>query len=274
MRVSQQFYDTICSQPIELTVFKPVALELLGLVAEPEIVFFNITKIIKEDQALSAQVLRMANSPSYMGRCRCETIENAAIRLGSQQIANIAIAASHASVHVSEDPVVHSVMQDLWLHSHACALGCRSIVMTTGHQRFAEHAYLAGLLHDIGKLCLLKALERISRDQPGTNVLNKDFLLTVFSELHVEMGCRVMDHLNLPPIYRDIAAQHHSEYCATDDFLLSVVRLVNFTSRKFQLSLFPTQDQNEEILPETGSFLLDPSTLSILEEVMTGSRVI
>lgn len=273
MRISQQLCDALISQPIELTVFKPVALDLLGLVAEPDIVFFNVTKIIKEDQALSAHVLRMANSPSYMGRSRCETIENAAIRLGSQQIANIAIAASHASVHVSEDPVVHDVMQDLWLHSHACALGCRSIVLKTGHQRFADHAYLAGLLHDIGKLCLLKALERISRDPGSTIDLNRELLLAVFSELHVEIGARVMDQLSLPRIYRDIAAQHHCEYRDSDDFLLSVVRFVNVTSREFELSQFPTQDQDVDIMLESGSFQLDPASMSKLEDVMTGSRV-
>lgn len=43
MRISQQLCDALISQPIELTVFKPVALDLLGLVAEPDIVFFNVT---------------------------------------------------------------------------------------------------------------------------------------------------------------------------------------------------------------------------------------
>lgn len=268
MQVSQQLRDALCAQPIELTVFKPVALDLLRLIAEPDIVFFNITKIIKEDQALSAHVLKMANSPSYMGRSRCETIENAAIRLGSQQIANIAIAASHASLHASENPLVHSVMQDLWLHSHACALGCRSIVLKTGHQRFADHAYLAGLLHDIGKLSLLKALERIS----SPDDLNRELLRSVFSELHVTTGTRVMDHLNLPRIYRDIAAHHHFECRASDDFLLTVVRFVNHTSRTLELNQFPTQDLKAGGVSEGALIELDQASLEKLEETMSGSR--
>jgi putative nucleotidyltransferase with HDIG domain len=272
MQVSQQLFEAICSQPIELKVFEPIALDLLKLVAEPDINFFHVIKTIKEDQALSAHVLRMANSPSYMGRGRCETIENAAIRLGTQQIANIAIAAAHASVHASEDLIVHSAMQDLWLHSHACAIGCRSIALKTGHQSFADHAYLAALLHDIGKLFLLKALERISLDRSNEVSLNRNLMLTVFAELHVEMGCILMEHLNLPQIYRDIAAQHHSEYCDTDDFLLSVVKMVNFNSRKFQMSLFPTPDIYGNNCPGLGSLQWDETSMSMLEEVMTGSR--
>jgi HD-like signal output (HDOD) protein len=272
MLVPEQLYDTLRSQPIELQVFKPVALDLLRLVAEPDINFFNVIKTIKEDQALSAHVLKMSNSPSYMGRSRCETIENAAIRLGTQQIANIAIAASHASVHASEDPVVHDAMQDLWLHSHACALGCRSIALRTGHQSFADHAYLAGLLHDIGKLYLVKALERLSQDKTASISLDRNLLMTVFAKIHVEMGCRVMDHLNLSQIYRDVAALHHSDYIDTDDILLSIVRLVNYNSRKFELSLFPTQYRNEDICPDLGSFHPDESSMTKLREVMTNSN--
>lgn len=269
MHISPQLYEALCEQPVELMVFKPVALELLNLVAEPDIHFFNVIKTIKEDQALSADVLKIANSPSYMGRSRCETIENAAIRLGTQQIANIAIAASHASVHASDNPVVHDAMQDLWLHSHACALGCRSIALKTGHQSFADHAYMAGLLHDIGKLYLIKALERVSQAQAAIFPLERNLLMAVFSALHVEMGARIMDHLNLSQIYRDIVALHHSHHSDTDDILLSIVRLVNLNSRKFQLSLFPTRYQHDDAGPELGVFKLDEPSLSKLKEVMS-----
>jgi len=271
MQVSQELYNTISSQPIELKVFEPIALELLKMVAEPDINFFNVIRIIKEDQALSAHVLRMANSPSYMGRGRCETIENAAIRLGTQQIANIAIAASHASVHASNDPVVHSAMQDLWLHSHACAVGCRVIALKTGYQTIADHAYLAGLLHDIGKLNLLKALERVSQDRNNNIILDRNLLLTVFAEQHVEMGTLIMDHLNLPQIYRDVVAQHHSEYCDTNDVLLAVVKMVNVNSRKFQLNHFPTPDMNETVCFDFISSKWDDTSMTKLEEAMTGS---
>lgn len=271
MKISSQLIDALCSKPIELTVFKPVAMDLLRLVVEPEINFFTVINTIKEDQALAAHVLKMANSPSYIGITRCETIENAAIRLGSQQIANIAIAASLASVHESENRVVHDAMQDLWLHAHACALGCHSIAMQTGHQGLADHAYMAGLLHDIGKLYLIKALERISHDSSFGVMLERQLLQNVFTELHVEMGCRIMNDLGLTEIYGDVVALHHSEHRATDDILLSIVRLINVNSRKFQLSLFPTSYMEEDINPDIGTFRLDESAMMKLRDVMTNS---
>jgi HD-like signal output (HDOD) protein len=268
MIISPQLREALSFQPIELAVFKPVAIDLLRLMSESDINFFSVIKTIKEDQALSAKVLKMANSPSYIGMSRCETIENAAIRLGSQQIANIAIAASLASVHSSEDPVIHDAMQDLWLHAHACALGCRSIAMKTGHQGFADHAYMAGLLHDIGKLYLIKALEKVSSDRTLGVVLGRELLHDVFVALHVEAGCRIMQHLNLSQFYYDVVAMHHSDCCEADDILLAIVRMVNVSSRKFQVSHFPTRYQNEDVFHDIGSFTLNEQSLVKLHEIM------
>lgn len=264
-------HKELSRQPIELPVFNPVALDLLQLLAEPDINYFDVIRTIKEDEALSAQVLKMANSPSYMGRIKCDTIENSAIRLGTQQIANLAIAASHAALHRSDSLIVNDIMQNLWLHSHACALGCRSIALKTSHQSFADHAYMAGLLHDIGKLYLLKAMEQLSNDVNSGIKLESEILLDVFSEMHVEFGCRVMDCWNIPKIYRKIVANHHNEQLDSDDFLLAIVRVVNTSSRKFHLSQYPTRIDHDS-QAESSSLQINESHYSALEAVMTGSR--
>lgn len=271
MKTSGNLYNMISLQPIELPVFNPVALDLLQLLAEPDIMYFEVIRTIKQDEALSAQVLKMSNSTSYTGRIKCETIENSAIRLGTQQIANIAIAASHASQHSSDNPLVNEIMQDLWLHSHACALGCRSIALKTGHQSFADHAYMAGLLHDIGKLYLLKALERICTATAGF-MLDAEALHDVFSDMHVEFGCLIMDCWNIPRIYRNIVAHHHAEQSDSTDFLLAIVRVVNFSSKQFNVSQYPTKSLNQNMETEISALQLKESHVSALESVMTGIK--
>jgi putative nucleotidyltransferase with HDIG domain len=265
-------YEALSRQPIELPVFNAVALDLLQLLAEPDINYFDVISTIKEDEGLSAQVLKMSNSPSYMGRIKCETIENSAIRLGTQQIANLAIAASHASLHSSHSPIINDIMQNLWLHSHACALGCRSIAIKTSHQSFADHAYMAGLLHDIGKLYLLKAMEQLSNQVNSGVILSNEILQNVFYEKHVEFGCRVMDCWNIPIIYRNIVANHHNKQLDCDDFLLAIVRVVNSSSREFQLSQYPTEMDHEDRQAEFSSLQLNDSHFSALQAVMSGSR--
>ncbi len=266
-----QIAEILAEQPIDLPVFNAIALELLHQLAENEINYFDVIKTIKMDEALSLHVLKMANSPSYTGLSKCETIDTAAIRLGSQQIANLAIAASHSSLHSSDDLMINEVMQYLWQHSYASALGCRSIAATTGHPQLADHAYMAGLLHDIGKLYLIKAMERVQNDGRLGLTFYRGNVQEVFAELHVEFGCRVMDAWNIPDIYRNIVAEHHSELVNEDDFLLAIVRLVNVSSRKFQLSLFPTHLASDGTEPSLQAFHSVDFNLTKLEAVMKGA---
>lgn len=229
----------ICLQPIELPVFNPVALELVQLLADHDVEFDEVINTINKDPALAIQILRMANSSAYAGRYKSETIKDSVNRLGARQITSLAMAASQAALHTSHIPIVNSVMQGLWMHSHACALGCRSLAVSTGHQELADQAYLAGLLHDIGKLYLLKALERISIENPGTFDMTRETLLDVFSYMHVEQGFRIMDHWGIPARYSSLVARHHDEEADSDDPLLCLVRLVNFMSIKLGLSPYP-----------------------------------
>lgn len=267
-------YDFLCKelskQPIELPVFNAIAIDLLRLLAEPDINYFDVINTIKEDEALSVQVLKMSNSPSYMGRVKCETIENSAIRLGTQQIANLAIAASHSSLHSSDNPFINDIMQNLWLHSHACALGCRSIALKTSHQSFADHAYMAGLLHDIGKLYLLKAVENIYKDKISD--IGNEIIHDIFFEMHVEFGCKVMKYWNIPEIYQNIVANHHNEQLESDDFLLAIVRVVDSSSRKFNMNQYPTVIAESDNKIALRSLQIQDSHLSLLESVMTGAK--
>jgi putative nucleotidyltransferase with HDIG domain len=144
--------------------------------------------------------------------------------------------------------------------------------MNTGQQAIADKAYMAGLLHDIGKLYILKAMERISQILDLKSVLEKELLLQVFSEMHVELGCRVMEHWNLPPVYRDIVAHHHSEHYDSSNILLAIVRMVNLNSRNFNLNLYPTlTNKAEDAHTETSPLYMDDSVWTKMEEAMTGS---
>jgi putative nucleotidyltransferase with HDIG domain len=258
----------ICLQPIDLPVFNPVALELLQLLSDPTVEIDRVTEIIQKDQSLALQVLRMANSSAYVGRIRSETIKDAVNRLGSKQITSLAMAASQAALHTSELSIVNAVMRDLWLHSHACALGCRSLAVSSGHRELADQAYLAGLLHDIGKLYLLKAMERIWLAQEIELDLDLETLLDVFSDMHVEQGVRIMNHWDIPPLYCAIVAQHHADVFDAADTLLAIVRLVNFNSMQYNLNLYPRLVQPSDANSEIMALHIDENALLTLEADM------
>ncbi len=261
----------ICRQPIELQVFNSVALELLQLLADPDIEIRDVIETINKDPALSIQILRMANSSAYMGRYKSETIKDSVNRLGAKQITNIAMAASQAALHASSIPIVNDIMQGLWLHSHACAIGCQSLAVSTGHRELGDQAYLAGLLHDIGKLYLLKAVEQISLNRETRFELDRETVLDVFSDMHVEQGFRIMYHWDIPPLYSSIVANHHADSFDPHDTLLAIVRLVNFNSIGYELNTYPRFIQPHDVVPEISALYANDAILEQLESDMRGS---
>ena len=242
-------------QPIDLPVFHPIALKMVHLLADVNFIVDDLVSVSNEDQVLAGQILKMANSHAYSGRVKIETVKDALIRLGAYHVSNLAMAASQAALHASKNDFVNGIMQELWLHSHACALGSRWVAMNSGHRSIAEQAYLAGLTHDVGKLHLLKALERLTNAGLAQAALERGLLLEIFDEMHVEQGLRLMEHWNMPPIYRAVAAKHHQEFVGSDrgpdNMVLAIVRLVNIATRRRRDLTISTEQRSATLIIET-----------------------
>jgi len=274
MALSLTIRRILSIQPVDLPVFHPIAVRLQQLLDSLDFTFEEVVKLASEDQALSGQILKMANSVVYMGRVRVETIKEAVVRLGALQVANLAMAASQASIHVSESEVINSYMQKLWQHSHACAVGCRWVAQQTGYPHLADQAYMAGLLHDVGKLYLLKALERLNKAGVAEMALEEELMNDIFDELHVEQGSRLMQHWNMPQIYADAVAFHHAGEYDTEDTVLVIVRLVNIACRTVGLSLKRAADDALLLLPETEALELSRFQLEELSVVLEDSQLL
>ena len=272
MPLSLTIKRLLTTQPIDLPVFHPIALMLLQVLESPDFSIAEVIELANEDQALSGQILKVANSPVYVGRVRTETIKDAVIRLGARQVSNLAMAASQAGLHVSENPLINKVMQSLWLHSHACAFGCRHLARSAGYPQYEDQAYMAGLMHDVGKLYLLKALERLNSKGVAHAALEEELLLTIFDELHVDQGCRLMKHWNMPQIYYDAVANHHDANYDTSDTILTILRLVNSACRMKGIGMQKDAGIDILALPETSLLELADDEVDDLLEAIDDSQ--
>lgn len=271
MPLSPTIRRLLTTQPIDLPVFHPIAIKLQSLLETPDYTMAQVTDLANEDQALAGKILHLANSTTYIGRVRTETIKEAVVRLGAQQVCNLAMAASQAGLHVSDHPTINGFMQSLWLHSHACALGSRWLARTTGYPQHADQAYMAGLLHDIGKLYLLKALERLNKLAVAQAALETNLLLEIFEELHVDQGRRLMEHWNMPKVYYNVVANHHEENFDTGDVVLTVLRLVNKVCRMKGIGLLHLPDLDLDGQAESSMLQLSPDETDALLEVLDAS---
>lgn len=262
----------LASQPIELPIFHPVALKLQRMLSDYDFTVDEVAQVANEDQSLASQMLKMANSPMYMGRTKVATIKEAVIRLGAQQVINIAIAASQASAHASENPALDAYMKELWLHSHGSALGARWLAHNCGMRGIADEIYLAALLHDVGKLYLLKAIERLVKAGVISSMFDDDLIMEIFDAMHVEQGYRLMQHWNFPSMYCDVIRDHHLEEWDPVNKMLAIVRFVNLACHKVGLGLKKEPDLAIQLTLEAEVLDIGELQIAELESLLIETR--
>lgn len=224
----QNILNLLLFQPINIPVFHVVALRLLQMMNGHSYKIEEVIKLVNEDTALAAEMLKQANTSYNSGKAPITTIKNAIVRLGSQQVVNLAFSASMAN-NKSSNPIINKYLKSLWHHSHTVAITSAWLTLQIGHNNIievnADEAYLAGLLHTIGKLYLLKSIDSLF--ESGKLQIEPYFIDDIIKEHNIQQGLRVMKHLNLPEIYSNsIARQFDVGWkCGTNDYLVAAVRL-------------------------------------------------
>jgi HD-like signal output (HDOD) protein len=229
--------EVLANQPLNIPVFHAVAVKLQQLLSRSDYTIGDVTDLIAADQSLATHVLRIANSPYYAGLQSVVTINAAVIRLGGKEVANIAMMASQQETYRSTDPQFNQIMQSLWRHALACAVGTKWLAGKLGYGDQAQEAFLAALLHDVGKLFLVKVMEEVLATDPQRSTVPLPLIEEVLETLHVAEGYQVMKRWNLPDLYCEITKGHHLPDWDDANHLLSMVRLVNRACHKLAIGL-------------------------------------
>lgn len=192
----------------------------------------RIAQALSMDQALVAQVLKMANSPFYGLSRRVATVEQAILVLGRKAVRSLVVAAASQD-YLSRPQAGYMLRRgELWRHSIAAATGAGLIAPRVGYKP-AEEAFVAGLLHDIGKVVLSaylaeqtdELMERLGNaGDTSFDVIERE-MASVDSAM---LGGMIVEHWQLPAhLARAIANQHHPREAKDDWKLATVVHLAN-----------------------------------------------
>lgn len=234
--------EYLAGSSVEVPVFHAVAIKVQQVMHKPNFNIDEVTQLIIADQGLSSQVLRLANSAFYSGLTKVTNIREAVVRLGSQEVANITMMATQAEVYRSTNPLFQRTMQLLWQHALVCAIAAKWLAGKVGYAVMAQEAFLAGLLHDVGKLFLLKVVEELSTSGRLSVQASPALLTEVLNSMHVEQGYALMQRWNMPEIYGEVVRDHHLPELPTGNTLLAVVRLVNLCCNKLKIGMRPDPD--------------------------------
>jgi len=227
----------LASGTLSVPVFHAVALRLQQVLLRPDFSIEEVHQLINADPGLASQVLRTANSAFYAGLSKVSTIREAIIRLGAKEVANLAMLTTQQDLYRSDDAGYNAIMQTLWKHAFCSAVGSKWLAQKAGFGAQAQEAFLAGLLHDIGKLFLLKGMEQVCREEALKVSATPAILQEVLASLHVEQGHLLMVQWHMPQIYCDVVAGHEEERWDRSNIVLAMVRLANITCRKLGIGI-------------------------------------
>lgn len=196
----------------------------MRLIDDPRASARDFERIIVQDAALAAKVLRMANSAYYGGNGRVTTVSRAITILGVNTIRTIVMSLTfHAMVHARQRKSRFN-RQEYWRHSLATAIAAK-VLARLKRSKWDEEAFLAGLLHDIGKLIADQFLPEetdvfISHCAEITSGSAEDILAIesrIFGTTHAELGAFAAEKWNLPAAIRAGIAYHHDPQQTTTD---------------------------------------------------------
>lgn len=171
----------------------------------------DVANVIREDTALTARLLKVVNSAFFAFPRRIETVSQAVTVVGTSQVRDLALATSVVALFKDVPPDLVE-MDGFWRHSLACGAGAR-VLAGLRRETNIERFFVAGILHDLGKLilCLKVPVEareafQLAREQ---NLLLYEAERRVFGFDHAQVGEALLTQWNMPLSLREALRFHH-----------------------------------------------------------------
>ena len=258
----------ISSGAITLPPMDDTALRLQALANREDFEIGTIVELIESDQALAVEVLRVANSTLYGGLTEVATTRAAIIRIGLHEVVRLAIMASEKSRYRMEDQQLHAYMEPLWKHAAGVAWASRWLATRLGYSEQENQAFLAGLLHDIGKLLIFCAIDDIKRRGELQGTLTDAVLTELLDAQHSAMGFELVASWNLPSVYSEVIRDHHAQTVDPANALLLLVRLADRACVRLGVGVGGDPSINLEAMPEAEILGATPILLAEMEVML------
>lgn len=231
--MSKDGIDALLKRIQEVPPLPQVLRRLCGLLDDTDADIKDVSRIISTDPALTAKLLRLANSSFYGLPRRVSMISQAVVVLGFSGVRSLALGVSLFGFRNQRHRTLSLDRESFWRHSLVVA-ACARLLAPPLRLKDREEAFVAGLLHDIGKIILMEHYQeayagalRASGSGLRLFVAERE----AFGIDHAQVGHALCEHWRIPALLtRGIGEHHASDDIGTwiaKDPLVAVVRLAD-----------------------------------------------
>ncbi|MBI5605357.1 MAG: HDOD domain-containing protein [Deltaproteobacteria bacterium] len=240
----------------ELSTLPSVYSSLLDIMTDPQATVEEVTRIIACDQASTIKILRVVNSPFYGYPGQIGTLSRAILILGFNEIFNLILTSQIIDLFSKKAITLSFRPKDFWAHSIAVGIASRLLGQAAGADR-QEFYFIAGALHDIGKLIFFEFLEDQLSQALSLSQKNHLFLyqaeLSVIGMDHAEAGALLADKWKLPEtLFKAIRFHHTGTPPGEPDRLVAAVHLGDILARALRMG-----HPGDDLKPRAGRQIWD-----------------
>jgi HD-GYP domain-containing protein (c-di-GMP phosphodiesterase class II) len=186
--VIQRIINKYKRDELELPVLSRVVQEIQSVMNNPTTTVDQLASIIERDAVITVRLIAVANSPIYRGSGKVLTVRDAIPRIGVKETHSIVTTISNKSIYDTKDKKFKSIMESLWLHSLAAGYAAKAL-STKLKLGEAEKFYFLGLVHDIGKVLLLKTFSDLHSKNESLDIGE---IMVAINEAHTSFGGAIL----------------------------------------------------------------------------------
>ena len=251
---AEQVVQSAIQEISHIATLPEVTMKIIQLVEDPDSTAQDLNKVISNDPALGARILKVVNSAFYGLPGQIGSINRAIVLLGLNAVKNIAIAASLAKLFRGGKIAENFDARDLWMNSIASATATRLLAQKIG-LGLPDEAFLAGLIHDLGIMVEIQArrpqfvevLDRINNDPTCTMRQAEQEIL---GATHEQFGQGLCKLWKFPANFQNVTGFHHrpTELERDQRSLTSLVFLADVITKRLGMG-FTAGTETSEIDP-------------------------
>ncbi len=262
----------------DLPALPSVVSQILTLIEDDTSNASNFERYLRQDQALTARLLRIVNSSFFGVRNKITSIPQAIVMIGYNSLKNLVLAASTSKILEGGFPGYGFKERGLWQHSFMAAIWTQKLAKQIGvASDESEELFVAGLMHDVGKLVLSSYISLNCKDmityliKTNGNIEEAEKALVGID--HAEIGSRIAQKWNFSSKLSHIIKYHHDLESACEyQQEVALVHLINYCLVYGKYGMYENFPANNTLAPSCLDILgLDMQKVEQIQQVINRS---